>query len=105
MHAPDHLAQRHVLRSPPRWLSHVTGKNKGGRGIIKRCSLCSAAGRDGTGHRRTNCPYRAPVRAHISAHFFTTSLYLNTLICELFVSQHTLFKQFISHHNSLSFLY
>ena len=35
------------------------GKNKGGKGTMKQCSLCRAAGREGYGHRRPRCPYRS----------------------------------------------
>ena len=36
----------------------ATGKNPGGRDTKKQCSLCKAAGRDGTGHRAPSCPFR-----------------------------------------------
>ena len=35
----------------------AAGKNKGGKGIKKHCSLCTLAGRVGLGHRKQNCPY------------------------------------------------
>ena len=35
------------------------GKNKGGKGTQKQCSLCRHLGHDGYGHRRPNCPYRS----------------------------------------------
>ena len=35
------------------------GKNRGGKGTKKSCSLCQNLGYDGTGHRRPKCPYRS----------------------------------------------
>ena len=34
------------------------GKNQGGSGVVKQCSLCKKALRDGRGHRAPTCPYR-----------------------------------------------
>ena len=39
-------------------LAGATAKNRGGKGTKKRCSFCTAAKRDGLGHRRTTCPWR-----------------------------------------------
>ena len=36
----------------------LVGKNRGGEGTKKQCSLCTAAGRNGTGHRAPSCPWR-----------------------------------------------
>lgn len=39
-------------------LPGASGKNQGGSGVDKGCSLCRVAGREPTKHRRDMCPYR-----------------------------------------------
>ena len=36
------------------------GKNRGGKNTRKQCSICKQMGRDGHGHRRSNCPWAKP---------------------------------------------